>query len=151
MGTESQIVFDNNHGCEHPFPFHPDHDLPYGPDPINIFDLKGKQVGYSWNYGDSVELVVNIQKTVLRVNEDQLDELEVFLSDKELEFNFTNMRGEDVYTFYLPAKMITKIRLNTDEDNLIARNTYTFTVVLINPYDNSRINLLLEPYKVYVK
>ena len=45
----------------------------------------------------------------------------------------------------------TKIKLNTNENNLIEKNTYSLTLVLVNPHDLSRINLLIEPYKVYVK
>lgn len=160
MGTEAQIVFQNNHHrrCYRP-PYHDDSSFdppkelncPYGPDILNIFDINGKHVGYSWNYGDSVELVIDIQNTVLRVREDQLDELEVYLSNKEIEVNFINMRGEVDYTFYIPANLHSKLRLNTDETNLIEKNTYTCTLVLINPHDLSRINLLVEPYRVYVK
>ena len=124
---------------------------PYGPDPINVFNAMGKHVGYSWNYGDSVELDINIQNTVLAVRPDQVDELEMYLSDKEIEINFIDIRGEVDYTFYVPAALITKLRLNTDEENFIARNTYTCTAVLINPKDLSRINLFRAPYKVYVK
>lgn len=146
---ETQIVFENNNGCpccnnEYP------KDL-YGPDPINIFDIWGRHIGYSWNYGDSVELVIDIQNTVLKVSEDQLEELEVYLADKEIEINFINMRGDVVYTFYVPAALRSKIRLNTNEENLIEKNTYTCSLVLINPLDLSRINLLVKPYKVYVK
>lgn len=147
-GTESEIVLENNNGCS--CGCNPPKE-PYGPDPINIFDAFGRHVGYSWDYGDSVELVVDIQNTVLRVSEDHLDELEAYLADKEIEMNFINMRGEVCYTFYLKAGLFSKIRLNTDESNLIAKNTYTCTLVLINPFDLSRINLLIQPYRVYVK
>lgn len=147
-GTESEIVLENNYGCSCDCNKLRE---PYGPDPINIFDVHGRHVGYSWNYGDSVELVVNAQNTVLRVREDQIDELEAYLSDKEIEMNFINMRGEICYTFYLKAGLHSKIRLNTNEENLIAKNTYTCTLVLINPFDLSRINLLVEPYRIYVK
>ena len=60
------------------------------------------------------------------------------------------MRGEVKYTFYVPAGLRTKIKLNTDENNLIEKNTYSLSLVLINPTDLSRINLLMEPYKVYI-
>lgn len=145
LGTEAQIVFDNNN-CE-PKELSPK----YLPDPIGVLNATGKHIGYSWNYGDSVELVVHMQDTVLRANKDHLDELEVYLSDKEIEMNFINMRGQVCYTFYLKAGLVSKIRLNTNEDNLIDKNTYTCTLVLINPGDLSRINLLVEPYKIYVK
>jgi hypothetical protein len=149
VSNESQIVFENNNDCKCSRCEEPKYD--YGPDPINIFDIKGRHVGYSWEYGDNVELVIDIQNTVLRVREDQLDELEAYLSDKELEINFINMRGEIKYTFYTEAKLISKIRLNSREDNLIDKNTYTCTAVLINPIDMSRINLLRIPYRIYVK
>ena len=124
---------------------------PYGPDPVNIFNAMGKHVGYSWNYGDTVELDINIQNTVLAVRPDQVDELEMYLSDKEVEINFIDIRGEVDYTFSVPAALITKLKLNTDEKTLIPRNTYTCTAVLVNPKDLSRINLFRVPYKVYVK
>lgn len=122
----------------------------YGPDRINVFDVTGRFVGYSWNYGDSVELVIDAQDTILRVAESQLEELKVYLSDKTLEVNFINMRGEICYTFTAQADLQTTIKLNTDKTNTIAKNTYTCTLVLVNPKDNSRINLLFEPYRVYV-
>ena len=65
------------------------------------------------------------------------------------------MRGELKYTFYEKVKnengLKVKLRLNNNENNLIERNTYKVTAVLINPYDLSRINLFITPYKVYVK
>lgn len=152
MGTEQDIVFENNHECycsDNLFPPLPQ--CPYGPDPINIYSATGKHIGYTWNYGDSIELVIYIENTILRVRNDQIDDLERYLSDKEIEVNFTNMRGEVKYTFYVPAGLRTKIKLNTDENNLIEKNTYSLSLVLINPADLSRINLLIEPYKVYVK
>lgn len=152
MGTEQDIVFENNHECycsDNPFPPLPQ--CPYGPDPINIYSATGKHIGYTWNYGDSIELVIYIENTILRVRNDQIDDLERYLSDKEIEVNFINMRGEVKYTFYVPAGLRTKIKLNTDENNLIEKNTYSLSLVLINPADLSRINLLIEPYKVYVK
>lgn len=145
-GTEASIVAENNN-CGLP----PRDGEIYGPDPINVYNAVGKHVGYSWDYGDSVELVVDMQNTVLRVSEDHIDELKAYLSDKEIEINFINMRGEVCYTFYMPAGIYSRIRLNCTEDTLIEKNTYTCTLVLINPYDLSRINLLPAPYKVYVK
>ena len=143
--TETQIVFDNNNA--EPKELSPK----YIPDPIGVLNINGRHIGYSWNYGDSIELVINIQDTVLRSDEEHLQELEAYLSDKEIEMNFINMRGKVCYTFYLKAGLLSKIRLNTCECNLIDKNTYTCTLVLINPSDLSRINLLIEPYKIYVK
>ena len=147
--TEAEIVYENNHTeccCVDNYCY-----SQYGPDPINIFNAAGKHIGYSWNYGDSVELNLHIENTVLKVDESRIDELKMYLSDKEIEFNFINIRGETVYTFYSKADVVTKLKLNTNDDNLIARNTYRLTCVLINPTDLSRINLLVEPYKVFVK
>ena len=44
-----------------------------------------------------------------------------------------------------------KEQTNIYEETMIDRNEYKCTLVLINPYDMSRINLLTEPYSVYVK
>lgn len=148
--TETEIVFENNRNCYCPDDM-PQCEPKYGPDPINIFNALGKHVGYSWNFGDSVELAVIIQNTVLRVDEEHLEELIQYVTDKEVELNFINMRGDIVYTFYEKAALITKFKLNNSENNLIERNTYTITAVLINPYDQSRINLFVEPYKLFVK
>lgn len=76
---------------------------------------------------------------------------EKYLSDKEVEINFIDMRGEVKYTFYVPASLHTKLKLNYSDKTLIERNEYKCTLVLINPYDLSRINLLEKPYSVYVK
>lgn len=149
--TEAEIVFENNHDCSCFISDKPHCDPKYGLDPINVFNAMGKHVGYSWNFGDSIELAVIIQNTILRVDEDHLEELAQYLTDKEIELNFINIRGETVYTFYRNAELITKFRLNNSEDNLIERNTYKVSAVLINPFDQSRINLFIEPYKVYVK
>lgn len=149
--TEAQIVFENNHDCCCSIDVNPQCYPKYGPDTINVFNALGKHVGYSWNFGDSVELAVIIQNTVLRVDDEHLEELVQYLTDKEIELNLINIRGEVVYTFYQKAELITKFKLNTAEDNLIERNTYTITAVLINPADQSRINLFFEPYKLFVK
>lgn len=145
--TETQIVFENNNCCC-PCIYPPEE---YSLDSINVFNALGKHVGYSWDYGDSVELSIDIQKTILAVKEEQLEELKQYLSDKEIELNFINMRGEVVYTFYSPAALITNFRLNNSEESLIDRNTYTVTAVLINPVDKSRINLFRKPYRLYVR
>lgn len=143
--TETQIVFDNNNSNYQELKPH------YIPDPIGVRNASGKHIGYSWNYGDSIELVIHMQDTVLHADEEHLDEFEIYLQDKEIEMNFINMRGEVCYTFYIPASLNAKIRLNDCEETVIEKNTYTCTLVLINPYDFSRINLLTEPYKIYVK
>lgn len=144
-GTETEIVFDNNNRKDKPIK------SKYFSDPIVVTNILGEHVGYSWNYGDSVELVVNMQETVLRADAEHVEEFEIYLQGKEIEMNFINMRGDVCYTFYLPAALTTKIRLNDCEDRLIDKNTYTCTLVLVNPYDFSRINLLKDPYKIYVK
>lgn len=144
-GTEFDIVSDNNNNA--PKQLCPQ----YIPDPIDVKNAAGKHIGYSWNYGDSVELVIHMQDTVLHVDEEHIDELEVYLANKEIEMNFINMRGRVCYTFYLKAGLESKIRLNTCACDLIDKNTYTCNLVLINPSDLSRINLLTEPYKIYVK
>ena len=145
--TEQQIVFENNNCCCPCTCPEEATDL----DSINVFNALGKFIGYSWDYGDSVELAIDIQKTVLAVKQEQLEALSQYLSDKEIELNFINMRGEVVYTFYSPAGLVTNFKLNNSEESLIDRNTYTVTAVLINPYDKSRINLFRKPYKLYVR
>lgn len=123
----------------------------YYPDPINTYDITGKLVGYTWNYGDAIELSIHLNNTVLHADREHLELFEKYLSDKEVEINFIDTRGEVRYTFYTLAKLNTSLKLNYSEDTMIARNQYKCTLVLINPYDMSRINLLKEPYNVYVK
>ena len=94
---------------------------------------------------------IHLNNTVLHADRKHLDLFEKYLSDKEVEVNFTDMRGDVRYTFYVPAKLETSLRLNYSEDTMIERNRYTCTLVLVNPFDLSRINLLKEPYSVYVR
>lgn len=146
--SEEEIVYFNNN-VEIPPHVH------YYPDPINVYNLNGEHIGYSWNYGDSVELCLDINDTVLHVDPSRIDELAVYISDKEVEFNFIDIRGNLKYTFYEKPRnengLKIKLRLNTNEENFIDRNTYKVTAVLVNPYDLSRINLFTKPYEVYVK
>ena len=142
--TENEVVYNYNETEIKKCPF-------YYPDPINIFNIKGDLVGYSWNYGDSVELSIYLNNTVLHSDKNHLDLFEKYLDGKEVEVNFTDMRGNVVYTFYTPAKLHTTLKLNYSEETMIERNEYKCSLVLINPYDLSRINLLKEPYSVYVK
>lgn len=142
--TEMEIVYTYNNLCEKPTPV-------YYPDPINTYDLNGNLVGYTWNYGDAIELSIHLNNTVLHADKEHLDLFEKYLADKEVEINFIDMRGEVKYTFYAPASLHTKLKLNYNEETMIERNQYKCSLVLINPYDMSRINLLTQPYSVYVK
>lgn len=96
-------------------------------------------------------MAIHMNNTVLHSDKQHLDLFKKYLSDKQVEVNFINMRGEVEYTFYVPAKLETSLRLNYSEETMIKRNRYTCTLVLINPSDLSRINLLKEPYSVYVR
>ena len=142
--SEMEIVYNYNNSCEKPTPA-------YYPDPINTFDLNGDLIGYTWNYGDAVELSIHLNNTVLHADKDHIDLFEKYLSDKEVEVTFVDMRGNVKYTFYTPAKLHTTLRLNYNDETLIERNEYKCNLVLINPYDMSRISLLTQPYSVYVK
>lgn len=142
--SEMEIVYNYNNSCEKRKPI-------YYPDPINTYDLNGNLIGYTWNYGDAIELSIHLNNTVLHSDKEHLDLFEKYLSDKEVEINFIDMRGEVKYTFYVPASLHTKLKLNYSDETLIERNEYKCTLVLINPYDLSRINLLEKPYSVYVK
>lgn len=142
--SEMEIVYEYNNAKPKLVPC-------YYPDPINTYDLTGKLVGYTWNYGDAIELSIHLNNTVLHADKEHLDLFEKYLSDKEVEINFIDTRGEIKYTFYTPARLNTSLKLNYNEDTMIARNQYKCTLVLINPYDMSKINLLTEPYNVYVK
>lgn len=142
--TEMEIVYNYNNSRKKPTPI-------YYLDPINTYDLNGNLIGYTWNYGDAIELAIHLNNTVLHSDKEHIDLFEKYLSDKEVEINFIDMRGEVKYTFYVPASLHTKLKLNYSDETLIERNEYKCTLVLINPYDLSRINLLEKPYSVYVK
>ena len=141
--SEMEIVYENNNFTKEKPIFYED--------PINTYNLKGELIGYTWNYGDAIELSIHLNNTILHSDKKHLDLFEKYLSDKEVEINFIDMRGEVKYTFYAPASLHTKLKLNYSDETLIERNEYKCTLVLINPYDLSRINLLEKPYSVYVK
>ena len=142
--SEMEVVYTYNNFPEKKKPI-------YYMDPINTFNIKGEMIGYTWNYGDAIELSIHLNNTVLHSDKDHLDLFKKYLSDKEVEVNFIDMRGNVKYTFYVPAKLNTSLKLNYSEETMIDRNEYKCTLVLVNPYDMSRINLLTEPYSVYVK
>lgn len=152
-------VFDENEqiivsNCNNLPPYLLWDDLTYLPDPINIYNLYKKKIGYSWYYGDKITLVIDLNHTILHVNTEEREELlQIYVSDKEVELNFIDARGNVVYTFYAKPDEHARVSytLNVDDDTLIERNTYTCTAVMINPKDLSRENLFLQPYKVYVK
>lgn len=154
--TESQIVYEYNH-CN------PPRCPRYVIDPIDVYDINGYFLGYSWNYEDAVELVINLNDTVLHSDLEHIDEYEVYLSNKSVEFNFTDIRGNLKYTFNVPyepntsenipwwKRLEVKLPLNTTEENTIERNTYKLSLVLINLATGKRTSLLIRPYDVYVK
>lgn len=143
--TEDEVTYKYNHNYYPPCPH-------YIPDPTNIFDIKGNLVGFSWNYGDTVKLKFNLNNTILHSDDEHLELFKIYLSDKTLEINFSDVRGNVIYSFQTPAKLITELELDTNEDNLIERNTYKCELVLINTTAaNSRTSLLLQPYDIYVK
>ena len=142
--TESQIVYENNH-CN------PPRCPRYVIDPIDVYDINGYFLGYSWNYGDSVELVINLNDTVLHSDLEHIELYDIYLSNKDVEFNFSDIRGNVKYTFTTPAELFTKLTLNNTEENTIARNTYKLSLVLVDLNTGSRTSLLIRPYDVYVK
>ena len=141
--SEFEIVYSNNHSKYNP----PHYDF----DPLNVFGVDGKFLGYSWYYGDSVELKIRLNNTILHSDKEHIELFKLYLQDKLLEISFIDMRGEVDYKFTIPAKLKTSLKLNYNEDTLIKRNEYKCNLVLINPYDNSRINLLKEPLSIFVK
>lgn len=141
--TEDEVVYEYNHTPIEPPTFYCD--------PLNVYDIHGKLIGYNWNYGDSIQLDIDLNNTVLHSDDEHLELYEMYLSDKQVEINFIDTRGNVVYTFNIPAALKTKLKLNYSEETMIKRNQYTCTLVLINPYDSSRINLLHKPYIIYVK
>lgn len=143
--TEDEVTYKYNHNYYPPCPR-------YIPDPTNIFDLKGDLVGFSWNYGDTVKLKFNLNNTILHSDDSHLELFKIYLSDKTLEVNFSDVRGNIIYSFRTPAELITELPLNISEDTLIERNTYKCELVLINTTSaNERTSLLLQPYDIYVK
>ena len=142
--TEYEIVYNYNH-CNPPRP------PKYIIDPIDVFDINGYFLGYSWNYDDSVELKINLNDTVLHSDLEHLELYDIYLSNKDVEFNFADIRGNVKYTFTAPAELITKLTLNTTEENTIERNTYKLSLVLIDLNTGTRTTLLIRPYDVYVK
>lgn len=142
--TEAEIVFDQNH-------YGPPKGPKYIIDPIDVYDVNGYFVGYSWNYNDSVVLHLHLNRTILHSDPEHLELFEIFLEGKLLEVNFTDIRGNLKYSFTTEAQLNTDLPLNTDETNLIERNTYKMNLVLVTPETNERISLLIRPYDVYVK
>ena len=147
--TEANVVYDNNHDhCNSFKPEHRDTDLF---NPLNVINIDGSLRGFSWNYDDSVELDICLNDTILHSDRQHLGLFKKYLNGKKVEINFIDMRGEAKYSFCVPASLHVQLKLNYSDDTLIERNEYSCTLVLINPYDNSRINLLKEPYRIYVK
>lgn len=149
--TESEFVYEYNHQhC---------HKKPYVPDPINVVDINGDFVGYTWNYGDAVTLVLKLNDTVLHADDDHLEMFKIYLlANKELLVRFSDIRGNEKYLFKLPIdenslsdSLEIKLALNYSEDTLIARNTYYCDLILNDIEKNSKITLLKRPYEVYVK
>lgn len=120
-------------------------------DTLCVYGVTGKVIGFTWNYGDSVELDISLNDTILHSDREHLGLFAKYLDGKEVEINLTNNRGEVKYTFYVKASLHTKIRLNCSEETMVERGEYSCNLVLVNPYDMSRINLIETPYSVYVR
>ena len=126
-------------------------------DPINVFNAKGRLIGYSWHYNDTVSLKIYLDESVLSIYSEYAAEFEMFLSGKKFEFDFIDIRGNVDYTLIASDTAVVlekpyrvELPLNTDESNTIAKNTYTLEVFLIDEDNDSRINIFKEPYKIYV-
>ena len=122
-------------------------------DLINVTDVNGNFVGYSWDYGDAICIDLDMNNTFLHVlsSNGYIEDLETYLSNKKVEMRVTEMRGNLKYKFVSDAALVTEFPLNTTEENTIARNNYRVNFVLLDPLDNSKLTLLPEPYIIYVK
>lgn len=120
-------------------------------DQINVRNLKGELIGYNWNYGDTITLTLNLNETILHTTPDRFDIFKVYLTNKDLELTFKDIRGYVKYTFKKQASLITKFDFNTDETNTIGRNTYKISAKLIDRDSDSILSLFKSEYIVYVK
>ena len=125
----------------------------YLKDLINVTDVNGNFVGYSWDYGDAICIDLDINETLLHVlsSNGYISDLEEYLKGKTVEMRLTEMRGNLKYKLTADAALVTEFPLNTTEENTIARNNYRVNFVLIDPSDNSKLTLLPKPYIAYVK
>jgi hypothetical protein len=125
----------------------------YLSDLINVTDVNGNFVGYSWDYGDAICIDLDMNETLLHVvaANDYISGLEEYLKGKTVEMRLTEMRGNLKYKLTADAALVTEFPINTTKENTIDRNNYRVNFVLIDPSDNSRLTLLPKPYIVYVK
>jgi hypothetical protein len=122
-------------------------------DLINVTDVNGNFVGYSWDYGDAICIDLDMNETLLHVlsSNGYISDLAEYLEGKAVEMRVTEMRGNLKYKLTADAALVTEFPINTTEENTIDRNNYRVNFVLIDPSDNSRLTLLPKPYIAYVK
>lgn len=113
-----------------------------------LTDKEGNIIGYTWNYRDPIKIVINVNETLLRVRDNTVPALALFLKGKTLRITLTNNLGEEVYTQDEDAKIITNFKLRTRE---IKANSYRAYITLIGEENDVRIQLLNKPYIIYVK
>jgi len=119
---------------------------------IEVYNASGYKLGYSWRYGDTVKLDLNLNYTSLHVcTEENLELLKIFLTNKNVLFVFSDIRGNVVYEVESNISGINStIELNTTEENTLERNTYSLQCYLLDHETNSRTSLLKTEYIIYV-
>lgn len=125
--SEDQVVYRFNHH------YHRQKPPKFVGDNINVFNLKGEQEGYQWNYGDAVCIDVNMENTTLTALEDFIKLSDLYLREGVVELEFIDGRGAVRYTFIEPASMITEFLFNTTEEKTIERNIYTLRATFESP------------------
>lgn len=143
--SEAQITYHYKHHFNEPKP--PKYIL----DNVNVFNIKGDHMGYSWNYGDSVCIDINMQDTNLFCNdEDHFILSELFLKGKKVQLDLIDIRGAVRYSFEEMAHMITSFLFNTNESNTINKNSYKLEAYLIDE-GKTKTSLFNKPLNLLVK
>ena len=119
--------------------------------PLEQYDARGRLVGYSWRYGDTVVLEFLTEGDVTMDDEGVYEDAETYLDGKSMVLTLYDFRYQSVYSCVLPASISTKFVIDKNSSSKLVKGTYRCSLALLDK-DNSEITLVKpEDYILTIK
>lgn len=119
--------------------------------PLEVYNIKGELIGYTWSRGDSI--VLNFITTgVVTYDEGAYEDAETYMRGKTLQFNFYDHMYNMIFQETVDASDDVKFYIESDKYNLLEGNIYYCTLTLLDN-ENNIVNTLVNitDCKFYIK
>lgn len=119
--------------------------------PLEEFDARGRLIGYSWRYGDSIVLEFITEGDVTMHDEEVYEDAETYLSGKNMRLSLYDFRYQPVYTMTQPADVVCKFFVDKNTSSKLVRGTYRCSLVLVDADGTDTSLVRPEDYILTIK